>query len=100
LEELNELRIANNDVFRNVWHTREAALDADNNLRLATKTVQNAEHLGEVRLVVRIPNRVGQCKSIGADRGGVRSHLLIRVFLFSVLPCTFLSFSRSRPLIR
>jgi hypothetical protein len=48
-EELHELRLANNDVFRNVRHTREAALDAENNLLLATKMVQNAERLVQVR---------------------------------------------------
>jgi di/tripeptidase len=48
-EELHGLRAANNDVFRNVRHTREAALDAENNLLLATKMVQNAERLVQVR---------------------------------------------------
>jgi hypothetical protein len=48
-EELHKHREANNKIFKNVHYTREAVCDAENNLLLATKMVQNAERLVQVR---------------------------------------------------
>jgi hypothetical protein len=49
-EELHKYREANNKIFKHVHYTREAVCDAENNLLLATKMVQNAERLVQVRL--------------------------------------------------
>jgi hypothetical protein len=48
-EELHKYREANNKIFKHVHYTREAVCDAENNLLLATKMVQNAERLVQVR---------------------------------------------------
>jgi hypothetical protein len=53
-DELHKYREANNKIFKHVHYTREAVCDAENNLLLATKMVQNAERLVQVRLCTAI----------------------------------------------
>lgn len=46
--ELEEIRTKNNDIFRNVLHTREAVLDGENMNAIATRATQQVDRLIQV----------------------------------------------------